>query len=184
MATKRRGSRTTRPDRTREATRGLDLAERQLALERVALDQRQATLEELLGRVQHEKHKLARQVMRNVQAVILPMVHAIEQELPPAKRTYTALLAAALAEITSPFAQALAGEFARLTPREIRICDMIRRGLTAKEIAHLEHTATATVNKHRENIRRKLGLTRRGVNLATFLQMRMRSGERPPSRDA
>ncbi len=178
MATKRRSSRTTRPDRARAG------AARQLALERAALEQRHATLEDLLNRVQSEKHNLARQVMRNVQAVILPMVHAIEEELPPAKRTYTALLAAALAEITSPFAQALAGEFARLTPREIRICDMIRRGLTAKEIAHLEHTATATVNKHREHIRRKLGLTRRGVNLATFLQMRMRTGDRPQSRDA
>lgn len=49
---------------------------------------------------------------------------------------------------------------------------MIRNGLSTKEIARLRGIATGTVRRHRENIRRKLGLTNRKANLMTFLQTR------------
>jgi DNA-binding CsgD family transcriptional regulator len=47
---------------------------------------------------------------------------------------------------------------------------MIRNGLSTKEIAQLRCISAATVRRHRENIRRKLGLRNRKANLATYLQ--------------
>jgi len=58
----------------------------------------------------------------------------------------------------------------QLTPVEIAISTMIRNGLTNKEIAQLRSIALATVQRHRENIRRKLGLKNRKINLTTYLQ--------------
>ena len=57
-----------------------------------------------------------------------------------------------------------------LTPVEIAISTMIRNGLSTKEIAQLRCISPATVRRHRENIRRKLGLKNRKVNQATYLQ--------------
>jgi DNA-binding CsgD family transcriptional regulator len=47
---------------------------------------------------------------------------------------------------------------------------MIRNGMRTKEIAQLRGVSTATINRHREHIRRKLNITNRQVNLASYLQ--------------
>jgi DNA-binding CsgD family transcriptional regulator len=42
--------------------------------------------------------------------------------------------------------------------------------MRTKEIAEIRHVSQATINRHREKIRRKLKLTNQDVNLASFLQ--------------
>ena len=55
----------------------------------------------------------------------------------------------------------------------VKICNMIRNGLQTKEIAQLCSISLATVNRHREHIRRKLGITNSKRNLVTYLQSNM-----------
>jgi DNA-binding CsgD family transcriptional regulator len=55
----------------------------------------------------------------------------------------------------------------------VKICNMIRNGLQTKEIAELCTISLATVNRHREHIRRKLGITNSKRNLVTYLQTNM-----------
>ena len=55
----------------------------------------------------------------------------------------------------------------------VKICNMIRNGLQTKEIAELCSISLATVNRHREHIRRKLGITNSKRNLVTYLQSNM-----------
>jgi DNA-binding NarL/FixJ family response regulator len=57
-----------------------------------------------------------------------------------------------------------------MTPTEIAINNMIRNGMRTKEIAEMRGVSEATINRHREKIRRKLKLTNQDTNLATFLQ--------------
>jgi DNA-binding CsgD family transcriptional regulator len=78
-----------------------------------------------------------------------------------------------LMEISSPFINQLTDKYHALTPTEIGICNMIRTGLRSKEIAQTRGVSTATVSRHRERIRRKLGLTNADVNLTTYLQTTM-----------
>ena len=82
-----------------------------------------------------------------------------------------------LEEITSPFISQLSLAYHSMTPTEIAICNMIRNGMHTKEIAETRGVAAATINRHRENIRRKLKLTNEDVNLATFLQSSMWEGK-------
>jgi DNA-binding CsgD family transcriptional regulator len=45
-----------------------------------------------------------------------------------------------------------------LTPREIQIANLIEIGKTTKEIADIEGLSARTIEFHRDNLRKKLGL--------------------------
>lgn len=59
-----------------------------------------------------------------------------------------------------------------LTPRETEMCYLIRDGLTSKEISSELNLSVVTVHKHRELIRKKLGLANKRINLAGYLKSR------------
>jgi DNA-binding CsgD family transcriptional regulator len=62
-------------------------------------------------------------------------------------------------------------EFAtKLTPREIQVCELIRSGLTSKQIAEVLGITPDAVQSHRHLIRKKIGLERSQGNLAAWLQ--------------
>jgi DNA-binding CsgD family transcriptional regulator len=98
-------------------------------------------------------------------------------QLSAPQKKYIELLQTNLEEITSPFINQLALNYHSLSPTEIVICNMIRTGLRTKEIAQTRGISEATINRHRENIRRKLNLTNQNANLATFLQSSMLEGK-------
>ncbi len=47
---------------------------------------------------------------------------------------------------------------------------MIRNGLQTEEIARLRGVSAATINRHREHIRRKMKIKNQKINLTTYLQ--------------
>lgn len=57
----------------------------------------------------------------------------------------------------------------KLTPMEMKVSRFIQTGAATKEIAEALNLSVTTIQTHRKNIRRKLGLQNRHVNLATFL---------------
>ena len=103
----------------------------------------------------------------------MPILHALAIDLPRNKRKYLELLSTNLEEITSPFVNTLSKTHLSLTPTEISICNMIRNGLRTKEIAQIRGVSAATINRHREHIRRKLKITNSEINLTTYLQSEM-----------
>ena len=62
-----------------------------------------------------------------------------------------------------------------LTARETEILDFIARGLTSKQIARQLNISPYTVNTHRDNLRRKLGV-HNGAQLAYCQATRYSSG--------
>jgi len=56
-----------------------------------------------------------------------------------------------------------------LTQSEIQIATMIKQGFTNKEISQTLNCSKRTIDTHRENIRKKLDLSNKKVNLKTFL---------------
>ena len=103
----------------------------------------------------------------------MPILAALAVEIPITQSKYIEMLKTNLEEITSQFVRHLSNSYHSLTPTEIAICNMIRNGMRTKEIAQLRGVSTATVNRHRENIRKKLKITNDNVNLATYLQSSM-----------
>jgi DNA-binding NarL/FixJ family response regulator len=148
-------------------------AKRQLEVERQSLQNANITLREILTKLKEEQSEIGRAIHANVDKAIVPILNALKAEAYPEQQKYIDLIQRGLADITSPFISKLSGQFMELTAAEIQICHMIRNGLSTKEIAEMRRISDATVNRHREHIRHKLGLKNRKVNLATYLRTHM-----------
>lgn len=61
----------------------------------------------------------------------------------------------------------------QLTPREVEICNLVHQGRTSKEIASILSLSPRSVETHRTNIRKKLQITDRKVNLAVYLRSKV-----------
>jgi len=153
-----------------KAEADLRAAHKAIQREHQALQEANIALRAVLSRLEDEKQEIRASILANIQKIIMPIVFELELEVTGRQRSYVTLLRQSLQEITSPFLTQLSREHMQLTPVEIAIGTMIRNGLSTKEIAQLRCISAATVRRHRENIRRKLGLRNRKVNLATYLQ--------------
>jgi DNA-binding CsgD family transcriptional regulator len=151
---------------------------RQLILERQALQESNTALRIVLARIEQEKQEIYRDVQVNIEKILMPILGALMTQLPASQTKYVEMLQSNLEQITSPFISQLSLSYHSMTPTEIAICNMIRNGMRTKEIAGTRGISEATVNRHREKIRRKLKITNRDVNLATFLQSSMWEGSR------
>jgi len=143
---------------------------KQLTVERKALKESNAALRAVLARIEEEKQEIYKNVQANVEKIVMPILYALSLELLKPQRKYVDLLRTNLEELTSPFVNEFSQKYHSLTPTEIKICNMIRNGLRTKEIAQIRGVAPATINRHREHIRRKLQITNNNVNLTTYLQ--------------
>ena len=150
---------------------------RQLTLERKALQESNTAMRIVLARIEQEKQGIYRDINMNVEKILIPILQALSMQLSPAQKKYVEILQTNLEEITSPFINQLSRSYQSLTPTEIGVCNMIRNGVQTKEIAEARGVSAATINRHREKIRRKLNITNRDVNLATFLQSNMWEGK-------
>ncbi|NQU14336.1 MAG: helix-turn-helix transcriptional regulator [Desulfobacteraceae bacterium] len=146
---------------------------KQLTLERKALQEANAALRVVLARFEEEKQGIYMNVQTNVDKILMPILHALALDLPQTQRNYIDMLRTNLEEIVSPFVSDLSRIYLSLTPTEVNICNMIRSGLQTKEIAKIRGVSTATINRHREHIRRKLKITNSDINLMTYLQSSM-----------
>jgi len=146
---------------------------KQLTVERKALQEANAALRAVLQRIEEEKMDIKKNVQANVEKILMPILHALSLELPRSHKKYVEILRTNLEEIASPFINHLSRRFLSLTPTEIKICKLIRNGMRTKEIAQIQGVSMATINRHREHIRSKLDIINRDVNLATYLQSSM-----------
>jgi DNA-binding CsgD family transcriptional regulator len=155
------------------AEKELQEINRQLSLERTALQEANAALRTVLAKIEEEKQRIYKDMQANIEKVIMPILNVLSLEVPKAQRKYVEILKNNLDEITSPFISRFLYKFQSLTPTEISICNLIRNGMRNKEMAELRGVSTATINRHREHIRRKLKITNSDVNLTTYLQSLM-----------
>jgi len=75
-----------------------------------------------------------------------------------------------LDNILSAFGKKISENETRLSPREIEICNLIKNGLSSKEIADLLKISIRTVERYRYNIRVKLDIVNQKINLITYLK--------------
>ncbi|MCG6879160.1 MAG: response regulator transcription factor [Deltaproteobacteria bacterium] len=67
------------------------------------------------------------------------------------------------------FREELPPKYADLTPAEIRVASLVRKGKSTKEIAEALDVSGQTIMWHRKNIRKKLNISNKGENLVTHL---------------
>ncbi|MBC7195958.1 MAG: helix-turn-helix transcriptional regulator, partial [Deferribacterales bacterium] len=57
-----------------------------------------------------------------------------------------------------------------LTYTENQVCELIKIGFSTKEIAEKLNVSIDTVHTHRKNIRKKLGLSDKNINLYSYIK--------------
>ena len=162
------------PDKTTNQIVGiwLDITERKKAEEMLqeqkkALEQKNIALSEILGQIELEKKQIKDNVIANAENLLLPIIQKLR--LTGESRKYVQLLRKNLQELTSSFGTRLTEKEAKLTSREVEICNMVKNGLTSKEIANLLNISLGTTERHRNNIRKKLHIVNKDINLSSYL---------------
>lgn len=135
----------------------------------VLLEQKNVALMEIMGHVNSEKEKVENQVRANIDQVLFPILTKLKERGTQLDKSYLNLIEENLKNLSSAFGQVITKNNYSLTRREIEVCNMIRNGLASKEIARMLHLSIRSVENHRKNIRRKLKLTNKNINLGTFL---------------
>jgi DNA-binding CsgD family transcriptional regulator len=109
-------------------------------------------------------------IAHRIETLFLPTIEKIKRESSAEVRNaYLNVISDQLINLTAGFAKELDGRFLRLTRTEMKICKFIQTGLSSKEIAQTMNVSFETVQAHRRNIRKKLGLRGRKINLHTLL---------------
>ncbi len=146
---------------------------KQLIIERKALQEANAALRAVLARIEEEKQEVYLDIQANVDKILMPILNELSLHLPQIHRQYAEMLKTNLEEITSPFVNHMSKIYLSLTSTEVNICNMIKSGLQTKEIAQIRGVSVGTINRHREHVRRKLKITNSDTNLMTYLQSSM-----------
>jgi PAS domain S-box-containing protein len=134
------------------------------------LEEVNTALKVLLKRLDEDKKAVEEKVLFNVRQFIEPIMQKLKTgRLTARNKNLLDTLEANLNEIISPFAQRLSNSFMKLTPTEIQVANFIRQGKTTKEIAEMMNLSAKTVEFHRDNIRTKIGIKNKKINLRTHL---------------
>ncbi|MGC8491602.1 MAG: response regulator transcription factor [Syntrophobacteraceae bacterium] len=112
---------------------------------------------------------LERTLAENIHQIVMPCMEKLRKSRPTEpQRLLLDMLEARLKEIVTPFpGKTMVASF--LSPAELRVAGCIRQGRSSNEIARALGTSKSAVLFHRKNIRHKLGLTGKKINLSSYL---------------
>lgn len=142
---------------------------RQMLYEKkTALEQKDVVLTDIMNQVESKAKMIEENVMVNITHVIMPLIKQIK--LSGKNQKQCELLEIGLNSITNAFVRKILDTKIKLSPREIEICNMVKSGIMSKDIARVLGISHQTVERHRRNIRKKLDVTNKDINLTTYLQ--------------
>jgi PAS domain S-box-containing protein len=154
----------------KEAERVLKERTRELEIKKNSLEEVNTAMKVLLKKREEDKEELEDNVLINVKELMEPYFKKIKKtKLDDQQKTFLSIIESNLNEIVSPFTRKMSLEYLNLTPTEIQIANLIRHGSPSKKIAELMNVSPRTIDTHRKNIRRKIGLQGQRGNLRSHL---------------
>ncbi len=134
------------------------------------LEESNIALKVLLKKGAADKTDIEDKVLSNIKDLVFPFLEKLKQtRLGDKQKAYLEIIESNLRNIISSFWDRLSTHDYKFTPNEIKVVNLIREGLSTKEIASLMNLSTWTIDFHRHNIRQKLGLKHKKINLQTYL---------------
>ena len=155
--------------RAEEALRQKD---HEISLQLSKIEKLNAALTTLLEHREQESQRQVASIRATLDKLILPHLDTLRAtRLDDDQRLLAEVVAANLANVASSFARQLDTWKTKLTPTEIQVADLLRLGKRTKEIAALLKVSPSAIAFHRNRIRAKLGLTRKPMNLVSYLRV-------------
>jgi len=143
---------------------------RELAIKTKGLEEINMAMTVLLKKREEDKTELEDNVLTNVKELVEPYFEKIKKtKLDDYQEAFLSIIESNLKEIISPFTRKMSLKYLNLTPTEIRIANLIRHGSSSKKIAKLQNVSPRTIDTHRKNIRRKIGIQGQRGNLRSHL---------------
>ena len=135
-----------------------------------ALKEKNTAMKEIIKQIDKEKEQVEFQLYSNINKLINPVLQTLYEKASETDKLLVNFIKNCLHNITSPFINAFEKKFSALTPREIEISKMIINGFSSKDIASTLAISLLTVHKFRQQIRKKLGLNNKKINLVSYLK--------------
>ncbi|SDW49360.1 DNA-binding transcriptional regulator, CsgD family [Ruegeria halocynthiae] len=135
------------------------------------LQETNTALRVLLTSLDDDRKDRDQDIVERVRTMVLPYLDKLRGQLTEgsAAQVYLELTERNLQDITLMISDKLSDAFSIMTPTEIEIAQLVMSGKTTKDIARAMSRETSTIDFHRNNIRRKLGLEGRDQNLRSHL---------------
>lgn len=141
--------------------------------EKLNAEEMNVTLRNVLKSIENDRKEFEQKLTERISSSILPGIEKIcVEQQDEVRQGYLALLKDQLISLTGGFDHELDGDLLKLTKTELKICQFIKAGLSGKEICDAMNLSFETIQTHRKNIRKKLGLRGRSRSLHQFLVSR------------
>ncbi len=154
----------------KKAEKALKQKGMELEAKTIGLEEANTALKVLLKQREEDKIELEEKVLLNVRELVFPYLDKLKmKKLGEKQRAYIGIIESNLNDIVSPFVHGLSSKLIKLSPTELQVTNLIKQGNTTKEIAEIMNLATSTIDFHRNNIRKKIGIHNKKINLKTYL---------------
>lgn len=132
------------------------------------LEKKDIAITEIIYTIERQKLAVRKKISNNVRKLITPIVDMISEN--SQCENLINLLRSTIDFVHSNTHRRDSLDNFNLSSREIQICNMIRSGMTIKQIASMLYTSPQTVEKQRKSIRRKIGISEKKINLEQYLK--------------
>lgn len=144
--------------------------EEQVLRRTASLEESNIALKVLLEHRNSDQEKLEEKVISQIGSLVTPYLERLKKAgLDNKQRSLIDVIEFNLKEITSRFSGTLYSKTLSLTRREMEIASLIRSSRTNLEISDILNISECAVSFHRQNLRKKLGLLGKKVNLVAYL---------------
>ena len=143
---------------------------KEMGLKIKSLEELNKGMEVLVKKKEKDKEEIENTILANVKMLIAPYFEKIKKtKLDDRQKVFIDIIESNINEIISPFARKMSIKELNLTPMEIQIANLIIQGAPSKKIGKIINISPRTVDTHRKNIRKKIGLNQKRANLRSYL---------------
>ena len=136
-----------------------------------SLNRSQDRARNIMMLIDREKQQISDNIQGNLGLVVLPLIDQLKMTATDVQKETLDVLENRVKHVTRKLGVTSESGWpgSNLTRRQLLICEMIRDGMTSKEIAKVMSCSPSTINNHRNSIRKKLGLSSKSANLQAYL---------------
>ena len=143
---------------------------REMELKIKSLEELNKGMDVLLKKKENDKKEIESNIVTNVKILVEPYLEKMKKtKLDDQQKVLVDIIESNISEIISPFYRKMSMKELNFTPMEIQISNLIIQGASSKKIGKIINISSRTVDTHRKNIRKKIGLDQKRANLRSYL---------------
>ena len=144
--------------------------EKELNARTRSLEEANTAFSILLRRREEDRTHFESSVVSNMSTLVKPYIEKLKNTpLDAIQTNHLHVIETNLEQIVSPFVRDIGSRVLELTPMEIRVATLVKEGKSNIEIAEKLSVSKNTILTHRFNLRRKLGIKNKKINLRAYL---------------